>query len=67
MSLWVFLPLNILEMLRTGVNFRRIGVNFRKVAEHKTDTQKSIEFLYTNNEISEREIKGKSYLLLHQK
>ena len=28
-----------------------------KVAEYKINTQKSLAFLYTNNEISEREIK----------
>ena len=30
---------------------------FSKVAEYKINTQKSLAFLYTNNEISEREIK----------
>ena len=30
---------------------------FGKVAGYKTNTQKSIAFLYTNNEIREREIK----------
>ena len=30
---------------------------FRKVARHKINTQKSLAFLYTNNEMSEREIK----------
>ena len=30
---------------------------FRKVAWHKINTQKSLAFLYTNNEKSEREIK----------
>ena len=30
---------------------------FSKVAEYKTNTQKSLAFLYTNNEKSEREIK----------
>ena len=30
---------------------------FSKVAGHKTNTQKSLAFLYTNNEKSEREIK----------
>ena len=29
---------------------------FGKVAGHKINTQKSIAFLYTNNELSEREI-----------
>ena len=30
---------------------------FSKVAGYKTNTQKSLAFLYTNNEKSEREIK----------
>ena len=30
---------------------------FGKVAGYKINTQKSVAFLYTNNEISEREIK----------
>ena len=30
---------------------------YSKVAEYKTDTQKSLAFLYTNNEKTEREIK----------
>ena len=31
--------------------------DFRKVSEYKINSQKSLAFLYTNNEISEREIK----------
>ena len=31
---------------------------FGKVAEYKNNTQKSTAFLYTNNEKSEREIRG---------
>ena len=31
---------------------------FLKVVEYKINTQKSLAFLYTNNEKSEREIKG---------
>ena len=31
---------------------------FSKAAEYKINTQKSLAFLYTNNEKSEREIKG---------
>ena len=31
---------------------------FSKVAGYKINTQKSLAFLYTNNEKSEREIKG---------
>ena len=30
---------------------------FSKAAEHKINIQKSVAFLYTNNELSEREIK----------
>ena len=30
---------------------------FRKVTGHKINTQKSIAFLYTNNEVAKREIK----------
>ena len=30
---------------------------FSKIAGYKINTQKSLAFLYTNNEISEREIK----------
>ena len=30
---------------------------FSKVSAHKVNTQKSLEFLYTNNEKTEREIK----------
>ena len=33
-------------------------INFGKVAGYKIDIQKSIAFLYTNNELSEREIKN---------
>ena len=32
-------------------------IEFSKVAGYKINTQKSLAFLYTNNEISEREIK----------
>ena len=31
---------------------------FRKVAGYKMNTQKSLTFLYINNEKSEREVKG---------
>ena len=41
---------------------------FGKVLGYKINTQKLLAFLYTNNERSEREIKGKkSHLPLHQK
>ena len=40
---------------------------FSKVAGYKIIIQKSVAFLYTNNEISERESKKKSLLKLHQK
>ena len=32
-------------------------MNYIKVSEYKIKTQKSLPFLYTNNEITEREIK----------
>lgn len=35
---------------------------FNKVAVYKINVQKPIEFLYTNNEISVKEIKKISYL-----
>ena len=37
-----------------------------KIAGYKVSIQKSKVFLYTNNEISEREIRKKSYLLYQQ-
>ena len=40
---------------------------FSKVAGYKINTQKSLAFLYTNNEKSEREIKESSHLPLQQK
>ena len=36
---------------------RELITEFRKVAGYKSNTQKSLAFLYTNNEKSEREIK----------
>ena len=38
-----------------------------KGAGYKINTQKSLAFLYTNSEISEREIKETIHLPLHQK
>ena len=40
---------------------------FSKVAVYKINTQKSLSFLYTNNERSEREIKESSHSPLQQK
>ena len=40
---------------------------FGKVAGYKINTQKSLAFLYTNNEKSEREIKNQSHSPLQQK
>ena len=40
---------------------------FGKVAGYKINAQKSLAFLYTNNERSEREIRKQSHLLFHQK
>ena len=38
-----------------------------KVAEYKINTWKSLAFVYTDNKISEREIRKKSHLPLQQK
>ena len=40
---------------------------FSKVAGYKINTQKSLAFLYTNNEKSEKEIKNQSHSPLQQK
>ena len=40
---------------------------FSKVAGYKINTQKSLAFLYTNNEISEREIKESILLTITTK
>ena len=40
---------------------------FSKVSGYKINTQKSLAFLYTNNEKSEREIKNQSHSPLQQK
>ena len=40
---------------------------FGKVSRYKVNTQKSLAFLYTNNERPEREIKKKSHVPLHSK
>ena len=40
---------------------------FSKVSGYKLNTQKSLSFLYTNNEKSEREIKNQSHSPLQQK
>ena len=40
---------------------------FSKVAGHKINTQKSLAFLYTNNEKSEREIKESIPFTIQQK
>ena len=37
-----------------------------KVAGYKINIQKSVAFLYINNELSEKEIKKKFHLQLHQ-
>ena len=34
--------------------------NNRKVAGHKIKSQKSVVFLYTNNELTEREVRNKN-------
>ena len=40
---------------------------FSKVTGYKINTQKSLAFLYTNSEKSERQIKESTYLPLQQK
>ena len=40
---------------------------FGKVAGYEINAQKSVAFLYTNNEKSEREIKKQSHFASHQK
>ena len=40
---------------------------FSKVSGYKINTQKSLEFLYTNNEKSEREIKESIPFTMQQK
>ena len=40
---------------------------FSKIAGYKINTQKSLSFLYTNNEKSEREIKDQSHSPLQRK
>ena len=40
---------------------------FGKVAGYKTNAQKSLAFLYTNDEKSERELRKHSHLPLQQK
>ena len=40
---------------------------FSKVAGQNINTQKSLAFLYTNNEKSERELRNQSHLPLQQK
>ena len=41
---------------------------FSKVSGYKINIQKSVAFLYTKNEVAEREVKKKkSHLQLHQK
>ena len=41
--------------------------DFSKVAGYKINIQKSVAFLYTNKEISEREIKETYHFALHLK
>ena len=40
---------------------------FSKLAEYKINIQKSVAFLYTNNELSERKLRKQSHSQLHQK
>ena len=43
----------------------RTDNEFSKVAGFKINIQKSVAFLYTNNELSERETKKQSHLQMH--
>ena len=40
---------------------------FSKITGYKINIQKSVAFLYTNNELSKRKLRKQSYLQLHQK
>ena len=55
---------NLKESIRKSLE---LVSEFSKVAEYKINTQKSLAFLYTNNEKSEREIKSQSHSPLQQK
>ena len=48
-------------------NLLELMNEFGKVAGYKINAQKSLAFLYTNNEKAEREIKENSHLPLQQK
>ena len=48
-------PKNLLELVN----------EFSEVAVYKRNTQKSVAFLYINNELSERKIKNQFCLQLH--
>ena len=47
-------------------NLLELISEFGKVAGYKINTQKSVGFLYTNNELSEK-LRKQSHLQLHQK
>ena len=51
MILYIEIPKDSIRKLRELIN------EFSKVAGYKINTQNSLEFLYTNNEKSERKIK----------
>ena len=55
---------NLKESIRKSLE---LVSEFSKVAGYKINTQKSLAFLYTNNEKSEREIKSQSHSPLQQK
>ena len=57
MILYIETPKDSVQKLLELIN------EFSKVAGYKINIQKSIAFLYTNNEISERECKKKQNLL----
>ena len=60
MTLYIENPNDVTKKLLELVN------EFSKVAEYKINIQKSAAFLYTNNELSEREIKKTNPLQLQK-
>ena len=61
MILYISNPKNATRKLLELIN------EYSKAAGYKMNTQKSLAFLYTNNEKTERELKKPSHSLLRQK
>ena len=61
MTLYIENPKDSTKKLLEVIN------EFSKVAGCKINIQKSVAFLYTNNNLSEREIKKTFHFQLHQK